>query len=49
MKKKIDFVDTYNVLFLNDKKGLKKVWYSHHSPFGNEIVCSQLLKFLAQD
>ena len=48
-EKKIDFVDTYNVLFLNDKKGLKKVWYSHHSPFGNEIVCSQLLKFLAQD
>ena len=38
----IPFIDTFNALHMSKKHPPNQLWFSHHTPLGNAIVCQEI-------
>ena len=43
--KKIPFIDTFNALHVSKKYSRDQLWFGHHSPLGNEVVCKEIANY----
>ena len=40
----LELVDTFDILSKKSQNKKKKIWTSHHTPYGNSLVCEELSK-----
>ena len=38
----ISFIDTFNALHVSKKHPPNQLWFGHHTPLGNKIVCQEI-------
>lgn len=43
--KNIAFIDTFNALHVSKKYSPDQLWFGHHTPLGNKIVCQEIASY----
>ncbi len=46
LSKNITFIDTFYVVHKSKKYSSDQLWFGHHTPLGNRVVCEEIAKYL---